>query len=293
MPIYMYHRVYSQKTRHTFSGYSDAGIVLPVEKFIAQIRKIKQKYTVLSLHELASLLRDQESVPKNSCVLTVDDGFHDAHDVILPVLREAQITATFFITGNFLAGTNQVRWLDLYYYLLDNVTSDDIDRIIKKIYLGLPSEDSAHIAFKKILRRSKSKEQRRLLSEFAREAGVVPDVKALNQGLYLSTENIVEMLDCGMSFGAHGMMHQELANLDAEEQHFEISESLRVIKRISGLSNPPFAYPFGGTSSYSPKTVSIVAACGAICGCTSIPQMNTTSTPLLELRRIPAETLNV
>jgi len=290
IPIIMYHRIGGIHTRNLYQGYTDANIVMSEDTFYSQIKKLLKYYSIISLGDLANNIANGFVLPTHPCVITFDDGFHEMYDVVFPILMKLNLSATFFISGNYLAGTNHVRWLDLYYQLLDSSPPTYIDTIIKNTHPNLQNMTDIRMAFKHLLRQLPLKEKYQQLSDLKRALGVQVNIQSLNESLYLSPKHITEMANAGMYFGAHSMTHQVMAGLGREAAIREVDESIRCVREITKQKEVAFAYPFGGADSYTMETVSIVRESGVMCGCTSIPEMNNPRTPLFELRRIPAET---
>jgi len=71
-------------------------------KFRAQLRCLKENdYQILSLAELASLLRAGRKLTPRTAVLTFDDGFVNNLTVALPILKDFGFKATVFVvTGH-------------------------------------------------------------------------------------------------------------------------------------------------------------------------------------------------
>lgn len=290
----MYHRISGIQTRGLYHGYIDARIVISEKKFSYQIEKIMDDYSIISLESLVGGLNYVHTLPDNPCVITFDDGFHEMYDIVFPILKKFNITATFFISGDHIAGTNRVRWLDLYYHLLDQISESDINNnpAIKNIHPNLRNSNDVRATLKQVLRELPLEKKYQLLSGLEKILGLQVDIQSLNELLYLSPSHIVEMTKAGMSFGAHGMAHQSMADMDPKIVMYEVRESIQKIRKLTGQKHVAFAYPFGGINSYTVETVKIVQENGAMCGCTSMPKMNTPETSLFGLNRIPAETFS-
>jgi len=98
VPILMYHYI-----RSGVDPSDNLGIQLSVspEKFRQQLSVLKDAgYQTISLSDFAA----GKYKPK-SLVVTFDDGYVDQHDNALPILKELDMKATFFIVRNFI-GTN-------------------------------------------------------------------------------------------------------------------------------------------------------------------------------------------
>lgn len=290
IPIIMYHRIGGIHTRNLYHGYTDANIVISEDNFYSQIKKLLKYYSIISLGDLANNIADGFVLPTHPCVITFDDGFHEMYDIVFPILMKLNLSATFFISSNYLAGTNHVRWLDLYYQLLDSGSPTYIDTIIKNTHPNLQNMTDIRMAFKHLLRQLPLEEKYQRISDLKQALDVQVNAQSLNESLYLSPKNVIEMAKAGMSFGAHSMTHQVMTGLSREVVIYEVTESIRSVREITKQKEVSFAYPFGGVDSYTMETVNIVRESGAMCGCTSIPEMNNSRTPIFELRRIPAET---
>ena len=290
----MYHRISGIRTSNLYQGYNDARVVMSEKDFLSKIENIMSYYSIIPLEDLAKNIADLSVLPNNPCVLTFDDGFREMYSLVFPILKKFNITATFFISGDHIGGTNHVRWLDLYYYLLNKISERNIsDSIIRNIHPDLQESNDVRTTLKQILRRLPLEGKYQLLSKIEKKLELQVDIQSLNKSLYLSVDQIVEMSKSGMSFGAHSMTHQVLADLDSDTTTYEVRESLQKIRKITKQNNVAFAYPFGGRNSYTAEVVRMVRENGGMCACTSMPGMSTSSTPLFELRRIPAEEFSI
>ncbi|MEO8612912.1 MAG: polysaccharide deacetylase family protein [Chloroflexota bacterium] len=95
VPILMYHHVSdlpsdADRTRKT--------LTIAPDSFLAEMQYLKDNgYTVISLYELYDSLTNNAALPPNPIVLTFDDGYEDAYQIVFPILQQFGFTATFFI----------------------------------------------------------------------------------------------------------------------------------------------------------------------------------------------------
>jgi len=227
------------------------------------------------------------------CALTFDDGFIDAYRNVFPVLKHFGLTATFFIMGN-PTFKEEPRWLDKFYFLIDNSTVNKFDFQWREFLLknAKPQSRESLLPLMLLLRASSTKEQNEILAELENTLAVHSDWSKLNGSLYISKENILEMSRSGMSFGAHTMTHPDLAKINLEEAREEITTSAKLTKQLIGAEFMPFAYPFGGGATFNKKIINILIKNNVACACTSNIGTNSVDTPTFELRRIPGEHLD-
>lgn len=90
VPVLCYHQ-FSKKT-------SSSKISISEEMFDQQMEYLKNNgYTVISLNTLHNFLNYKRRPPKNSIVITIDDGWKTAKTIAAPILKKHGFTATLFI----------------------------------------------------------------------------------------------------------------------------------------------------------------------------------------------------
>lgn len=68
-----------------------------IQKFEKQLKYFKDHhYTTLTMNELYNFLEGNIEVPKNSIVLTFDDGYYYTYDLALPILEKYNFIGTSF-----------------------------------------------------------------------------------------------------------------------------------------------------------------------------------------------------
>ncbi len=86
---------------------------VPPDAFGAQVEWLVEHTTVLGLHEALPLLDSSGRLPRNTTVLTFDDGFASLHEHVLPVLQKYRVPATVFLVAETLTdGGRPVDWVD-------------------------------------------------------------------------------------------------------------------------------------------------------------------------------------
>jgi len=93
VPILLYHSVDDE----------DSLIATPTEMFRMQMEYlVKEHINVLSLKELYEKLMSPDPLPKNSAVITFDDGFQGMFHNAFPILREFAFPATVFVVTDYV-----------------------------------------------------------------------------------------------------------------------------------------------------------------------------------------------
>ena len=90
VPILMYH--------HIDYGGRDSSLSVSPDNFQLQMRFLSQyDYNVISLAGLVQAKLNKEKLPRNTVVVTFDDGYEDNYTFAYPVLKKYQLPATIFV----------------------------------------------------------------------------------------------------------------------------------------------------------------------------------------------------
>ena len=94
VPIIMYHSVYPGALPKNRLAVTD-------KTFQRQMQFLKKhNYHVLSLEELAILIKEKKKIPPHSLAITFDDGFKDNYTYAFPILKKYNLPATIFLIIN-------------------------------------------------------------------------------------------------------------------------------------------------------------------------------------------------
>ncbi len=85
---------------------------VPAEKFEQQMRFLREhNFNIISLGDLAGLLREKKEIRKKTIVLTFDDGYKTFLLQALPVLHKYDLPATVLIAVDFIGTQRPFAWL--------------------------------------------------------------------------------------------------------------------------------------------------------------------------------------
>lgn len=116
--ILMYHRVVD--TLNAQIDYSPNGMIVDKRTFSRHMEYLIENYNVISLDELLGLLKKEDELPSNLCVITFDDGWKDTYDNAYPILVKYDLPATVFLTTSYLEGKIPF-WEENIKYLISNI----------------------------------------------------------------------------------------------------------------------------------------------------------------------------
>lgn len=255
--------------------------------FRSQMRYLKKHFEVISLSEGVEQMRNGR-IRRPTVVITFDDGFQNNYDVAFPILHEAGLPATIFLT-TALVNTDDTVWFCRLNRALAKTSKPSLEWDGRRLDLSGPGAKAETAAT--IQATLKAFHHYQLLVELRRiilELGDAPDcpIEVGSPFRMLDHEAIAEMAASGLvEFGAHTQTHAILSHLSPEERHEEIVRAVTAVHELTGRPCELFAYPNGRAEDYDVDTIGTLEACGVRAAVTTIEGPNDAMTPVMELRR--------
>lgn len=184
---------------------------------------------------------EEIKIPKNSFLLTFDDGLSEVYDIIIPILKKYHLSAIFFINPDFIDNKESLFKHDISIIVEALKTEQFSKKSLEKIKEILSVDSSKQLidTIKKI-----KHSDRHLLKIIAKKLNIDLLNYVNSQKPYLTKENIKEMIDLGFYFGGHTMSHPRLQELGIEKQIIEILDSIKWLKSNFDIDYSLFAFPF-------------------------------------------------
>ncbi len=233
-----YHIIKDIKVDHIENLYSFKN----KEQFLFDIDILNSHYKSLDPKNLL-----ENSLKKNSFLLSFDDGLQEIYTEVYPILKKKNIKAIFFINPSFVDNRE-----GLYKHYISIIISNLKSKNYEKSSLDKISE-----IFSFSYHNIEEFKQKFTNIKYT-ERGKVNDVlNFLNINIeaylkshkpYITKEQIQEMVDDGFYFGGHTMTHPPLIQLSYEEQKAEIINSIDWLKRHFNISYSFFSFPFSDRS---------------------------------------------
>lgn len=266
LTIVMYHyvRPIDNSNFFNFKG-------LTLDKFEIQIEYIKNHYHVISMEDFVNAELAGEKLPKNSIVLSFDDGYIDHYNFVLPVLKKNKINGIFFPISDALINRN-ILDVNKIHFILDSLKDKNIKNeiyLLEKEMLCFMSRDKIAFIKNKFFKKNKydSKEVnyfKRLL-QFVLPSNlrekyvdnlfsklVAKDEKDFADQLYMNSSHIKALKSEGMEIGCHGHQHLWLNKINKKKQEQDIVTSLKIIKSFLNIKDKLFfCFPYGGYNKYT------------------------------------------
>lgn len=260
---------------------------LSEQEFSRQLAYVKRTFAVIPLSEAVARMREG-SIRRPTAVLTFDDGFYNNYSIVFPILREARLPATIFLTTG-LIHTEKTVWFCYLNRALTRCRQTSIEWQGRRFVLDHPRQRAeAATTIKSLL---KGLPHPQLLSEVETIVGRL----GVDLTAPIERDSPYRMLDHGaietmaksgfVEFGAHTRTHAILSRLPEAEQRAEIVGSVEAVAGLTGRPCTLFAYPNGQRCDYDAATIGVLEACGVTSCVTTLEGPNDATTPPLELRR--------
>lgn len=289
--ILAYHRVLESIEPQGFRFDLDL-ISASSEAFREQIAIVKRRCSPMRFDELIDRLDRGQSLPRRAALITFDDGYDDNYRIAWPILRDAGVSAMFFVsTGHIESGRPYAYdWLT---YMVCVTPADRLQAPELAVDWPLPETLQGRRAIaSELLDRIKTLgagAQQALIARLQRDwslpaEGGHPDCRPM------TWSQLREMRDGGMEVGSHGVDHQMLAKMTPAAMREELVASKRAIERELGGEAQVISYPVGGSDAYDAAVIETVREAGYRLGCSYRAGPEPVSAESrYELRRIPVE----
>jgi len=284
MAILIYHRVSPQEDNWSFEPLSPPS-------FERQIEYLCRNSELLALDKLVQYLQEEKPLPEKAAVITFDDGYKDNYLYAYPTLKKYHVPATVFLATGHI-GTGKLFWWDKVSYVMQNTPMETLDLNKLGIYSLRSKVGRSRAAFMICEKLTKlSEEEKNLLIEKLLSISGTDIHTDLGKELILSWDEVKEMSNDGIAFGAHSVNHPVLTNLPLAQANWEVLQSKKDIEGKLSRVVTAFSYPNG---NFSPELVKTVKENGFTCAVSVSPsKLITSKDSPYELSRIGAvEDLN-
>ena len=252
--VLMYHEVLGD------DDHVEAWTAIRVSELRRQIDYLKSAFDILSMDE--ALTRQRATRP--GVVLTFDDGGAGNHRHLLPVVKEARVPVTVFVsTGHVESG--RPYWFDRVMNALQ-VTKPitlDLEDVGLGVYaVGPPSGADNWAQIQRLLVDIKAAglprndELATIVEQRAKSAGA-----ALRAPLQpMNIQQVRELAaSAHVTIGAHSHAHSLLTQMSAADTTSDVAKSRRLLQEWTGQPVEHFAYPSG---EYDARVRENVMNCG-------------------------------
>ena len=210
------------------------------EAYTWQMELLAKHFNVLPLSEALDRMQNDTLPPRAVCI-TFDDGYADNYTNALPILKQLNLTATFFIASGFLDGGRM--WNDTVIESVRNSKSALLD--LTKIGLGkfdVGNEIQKYEAAIQIIQLIKYLpiDMRLQYTDYMAEQS-----QDLPTNMMMTSEQVKFLVMNGMDIGGHTVNHPILAKMNKSDVQKEVKNNKLMLECLIGKTLKAFAYPNG------------------------------------------------
>ncbi len=256
------------------------------ELFANQIEALARERHVVPLRWLVRKLGDGR-VPRNTAVVTFDDGYADVLTNARHVLERYECPATVFLTTGPIGSQEEFWWDELSRVVLESLTLPaeleiELYGQMHRWQLDQINREELHLALWHLLLPLDAASRRDVLEILSVWAGIGrakrPESRVLDAGEVrrLAAPGFIDI-------GAHTVTHPSMPLLDPLARRAEVEGSRRACEELIGSEIDAFAYPFGDLDDAS---VDDVREAGFAMACSTEGTVVTRRSDPLRLPRI-------
>lgn len=255
--VLYYHRVDTPEHR----PWLDPSIISASPKeFEQQMRLLRASYSPVTLEDVIDAVKGEKVLPKRAVLVTVDDGYRDFAEFILPIAARYDIEPLLFVPTAYV-GKGAFWWDKLYqiiyywdedmletpYGIFDLSTAAERAASLNALRAAIKSAEDFRAAMASVDNLHEVV-QGRVDAERAKQVEAASDT--------LCWEELRAVTKKGAHVAAHTHTHPLLTRIPFDEACAEIKHSQTLICKHIGHTFPVFAFPDGQRSFFSANLVS-------------------------------------
>jgi peptidoglycan/xylan/chitin deacetylase (PgdA/CDA1 family) len=282
--ILVYHRVLDINSNFK---YDKSLVSCSVQNFENQMNYLSEKYNVISLEKFLEYYKKNQNPPKNTVVITFDDGYKDNYTNAYPVLRNYDFPATIFLATDAVEN-KRLFWWDRISYMVSKtkVKRFELNEIGKFSLISKDAKFNSLKFIQKNLKKLTDSERNKVIEKISKLLKVDCPFFESENNLFLSWNEIKKMQQNNISFGAHTKSHSILAKIPLKKANEEIKDSKKIIEKRLGKKIKFFCCPNGYEGDFNENIKKLVKKNGFDCAVSYIPGANSINSDLFELRRV-------
>ena len=276
---------------------------LELDGFKRQLDYLSEKFSIVSTEEVINATKYAAPLPVDACWLTFDDGYKDHFEHVMPELLKRNLHGAFF-PPRVAIEEGKVLDVNLIHHILS--CADNVDKLVGSLNsycivhgiserelndfyekYAIPNrfDNADTIYVKRMLQHVLPEQLRTIIAHEMFQEFVGLSAADFSSELYMSVEEVRELVLNGMYVGSHGSMHYWLDKITAEEQEKDIKESLKFLDSVGASTKDwVMCYPYG---AHNDDTIEILKSFEAALGITTeVRVANLTSDNPFKLPRL-------
>ena len=285
-PIFLFHGVTQNKKKYKIRNYNKKHI--SKDYFYKICLALSKAGNVISMSEVYEIISKKKKLKPYSYAITFDDGFLNNLTVAAPILHKLNLSATFYVTTNFIEN-NFMSWVDRIERELENTSISQLS-VPWGTFKTTTIKDKLFFLknLRKILKSNCNYDPDKIADDIIFQLGKKIKLSGLSELDKKMNWNDLKFLNSKKNFtiAPHSHNHKILSFCSNENLKIEISESIKLLKNKLNSKNFHFAYPDGQKNHYNSKVISVLKKNGVKCCPTAIDGLNNPNSNPFHLKRI-------
>ncbi|MBV1881775.1 MAG: polysaccharide deacetylase family protein [Pseudomonadales bacterium] len=255
-----------------------------VSEITELIKSLSKHYHFISIDEALDQINNN-SIKRESIVLTFDDGFQDNYLNLLPILKEFSVPAVFYVNSSVIS-TEKNLWFQEIINFFFAVPDDEIHVVINDKTYDLSSPQKRFDASFNLMRYLQANKHPTQFDEIIRTiAGDLAKPSALDRHLTwedlknLSKENLITL-------GAHTVHHYPLALCNSELSNIEITNSITHLENKLAIKIKHFSFPRGNEGDFNDTHINQIKNAGLISAVSTVRGVTRSGADNFQIKRV-------
>ncbi len=229
-------------------------------QFMQQMALLRRNYQPVTVGEVIEAAGGGKKLPRQAVLVTVDDGYQDFQETILPICSRFNIRPLLFVPTGYV-GQGTFWWDKLYQLVYRSGWKDIATAGGERLSIVNPAEKP--VVLQRLSQAIKHSDMEHgigwldeLYNQYLEKGN--PDVKGKDAHSTLDWDELRKVSRQGADVAAHTHTHPILSRISADLICQDIRQSKAIIQSELGAALPVFAYPDGIAEAISPEARRIV-----------------------------------
>jgi peptidoglycan/xylan/chitin deacetylase (PgdA/CDA1 family) len=246
LTILLYHGVTTQK-QNGIKNYSNKHI--KISEFIRQMDYVHKNFNVISMDEVVYLRSNNIGWPKNTVVITFDDGFRNNYQNAAPILSEYGLPATFYVCSGMI-NTTLMFWVDVIEACIDRTEKKEIKLTLSEpnIYCLRSKRNKIKTTqeIKAFCKNNSAIVKDQLISNLILETDVAPSTDYSEDYCMMTWKQLFELKQHELfTIGGHTLYHDIMSAQNCQKLEMDICGTINLLDLNLDQKNNSFFIPRG------------------------------------------------
>ena len=216
-------------------------------QFNEQMRFVAERYSPISIHSLLRACRGKDRLPKDAVLITVDDGYRDFQEHILPTCKRYGIQPLLFLPTAFVGAGNF--WWDKVYQIVHFGGLSSLDTPAGDFSIATQSEKRSAVA--RLTQVLKSIPFESAMDWVDTTHSRFVKLSEEQQHNTLTWDELRQLVNDSVDVACHTHTHPIMTQIPLDQARQEVRLAQDLLRRELGNALPIFAFPDGRPHAFS------------------------------------------